>query len=296
MIDMQRLRVLREVAEHGSFSKAAAALLLTPSAVSQQIAALERSLGTAVVQRSARGTVLTEPGQMLVETADVIIAELLHTQEQIGRLTTGRTDRLTVATFASGGQHLLPAALTKLTAKHPDILLTVLEHEPDQSLLMVREGRADLALAYHFDGPPPVQPGDRSGLEWTPLMDDPMSIVLPAGHRLAGRSSIALGELADDRWVQGCMKIGEKLDKYAALAGFELQVSCHTTDYTFAQSLIAAGVGVGLVPYVAQVPPSPDLVVVELEPPRPTRYIGLITARRRRPQPLVQDLIAALRP
>src|SRR5688572_8231869 len=134
MIDMQRLRVLREVAQHGSFSKAAAALLLTPSAVSQQIAALERSLGTEVVTRGARGTVLTEPGQLLVETADLILAELRSTQEQIGRIANGHQRRLTVATFASAGMRLLPQALTRFTAAHPDAELTILEYDPEQSL------------------------------------------------------------------------------------------------------------------------------------------------------------------
>lgn len=293
MIDMQRLRVLREVAEHGSFSKAAAAMLLTPSAVSQQIAALERSVGTTVVERGARGAVLTEPGRMLVETADLVLAELRHTQEQIGRLATGHTDRLTVATFASGGQKLLPSALQRLAAKHPGIELTVLEFDPIDSIPLVRAGKADVALAYHFDGPPPVRRGDRSGLEWTPIMDDPMWIVLPEHHRLADRCSLPLAELSQERWVHGCLSIGEKLDLYAALAGFEIEVACNTTDYAFAQSLIAAGVGVGLVPEVALVKRK-ELVAVELEPPRPSRFIGVVTARRRHAHPLVQDLLSAL--
>jgi len=292
MIDVQRLRVLREVAEHGSFSKAAAALLLTPSAVSQQISALERSLGTAVVERGARGTQLTEPGRMLVETADVIIDELLSTQERIGRLTSGRVDRLTVATFASGGQRLLPAALQRFSASHPNVEFDVFESDPGDSIPQMRQGKADLALAYHFDGPPPITPADRSGLEWTAVMDDPMWMVLPRHHRFAGRSSIALAELGGERWVQGCVKINEILESYAALAGIRIHVSCNTTDYTFAQALIAAGVGIGLVPEVA-LTPNDQLMAIPLEPPRPSRYIGVVT-RKRRPHPLVKDLLKAL--
>jgi molybdate transport repressor ModE-like protein len=292
MIDMQRLRVLREVAQHGSFSRAAAALLLTPSAVSQQIAALERSVGTAVVERTTRGTVLTEPGRMLVDTADLILAELSSAQEQIGRMTGARTDRLTVATFASAGQKLLPRALRQLTQACPAIELTVLEHDPEQSIPLVQQGRADIALAYHFDGPPPVRPGDRSGLRWTPLLEDPMSIVVPAGHPLAGRASVALAELGDERWVHGCAGIGETLAVYAALADVEIRVACNTTDYAFAQALIAAGVGIGLVPQVAHTG-SPDLSVIPLQAPHPTRYIGLVTASRR-PNPLVDELIEIL--
>ncbi|MDP9864201.1 MULTISPECIES: LysR family transcriptional regulator [Streptosporangium] len=293
MIDVQRLRILREVARHGSFSRAAAALLLTPSAVSQQIAALERTLGTPVVHRSTRGAVLTEPGRLLVEAAETISAELRHTQEQIDRFTTGRAT-LTVATFTSGGRYLLPAALARFTADHPEVELTVLEHEPEGSLPMIREGRADIALAYHFDSPPPVRPGDRSRLTWTPLMEDPMSVVVPAGHRLAGRASVDLAEIVAERWVLGCLKTGDFLHRYATLAGSELRVSASTTDYFFAQVLVAAGVGIAMIPEVA-LRPSAELVAVPVGPPRPARYIGVAVARRRLTRPHVAALAEALR-
>lgn len=195
MIDVRRLSMLQAVAEHGSFNRAAGALLLTPSAVSQQIAALERGLGTAVVERSTRGVRLTEAGRLLVEAAGAIDAELRNAREQIGRLGADRP-RLTLATFTSGGRHLLPAVLARFAADHPEAELRILEREPEDSLPMVREGTADLALAYHFDGPLPVLPGDRSGLDWTPLMDDPLSVVLPDGHPLADRDAVDLAELA----------------------------------------------------------------------------------------------------
>lgn len=293
MIDVQRLRILREVALHGSFSRAAAALLLTPSAVSQQVATLERALGAPVVHRSTRGVALTEPGRLLVEAAETISAELRHTQERIDRLTSGRTT-LTVATFTSGGRYLLPAALARFTAGHPDVELTVLEREPEDSLPMVREGRADLALAYHFDEPLPIRPGDRSRLTWTPLMDDPMSVVMPAGHEFAGRASVDLAEVAADRWVMGCLKTGAFLHRYATLAGFELRVAASTTDYFFAQVLVAAGVGIALIPHVA-LRPSAELAVVPIRPPRPARYVGVAVAQRRLAEPHVAGLADALR-
>ncbi|WP_370418110.1 LysR family transcriptional regulator [Streptomyces sp. QH1-20] len=295
MIDVQRLRTLREVARSGSFNKAAAALLLTPSAVSQQIAALERTLGAQVVERSTRGVSLTEPGRLLVEAAEAISAELSHAREQIDRLATGRT-KLTVATFTSGGHRLLPPVLTRFVAEHPEVELTVLQKEPEHSLPLVREGRADIALAYHFDGPLPVRPGDRSGLDWVPLMDDPMSAVLPVGHRLADRASLDLAELVRERWVMGCMKAQAFMHRYAGLAGSELRVSASTTDFFFAQTLVAAGVGISLVPRVALDPSVGGVVVIPIDPPRPARYIGVATASRHRgrPQPHVEALLAAL--
>ena len=294
MIDVQRLAVLREVARQGSFNRAAVALRLTPSAVSQQVAALERSLGAPVVHRSTRGVELTDAGRVLVETGDAIAAELSHAEREIERLARSDSQRLTVATFLSGGQRILPAALSRFTAEHPHVELTVLEADTEESLALVRSGGADVALAYHFDGPPPVRPDDRSGLTWTPLTDDPMWIVLPRDHRLAGRSSVAMAELGNERWVHGCVYVGEAVEHYAALAGIEPRTACRGTDYLFAQALVRAGVGISLIPSVALTTDPEGIAVVMLEPPRPTRYIGAVLARRRRPQPLAQALVAAM--
>jgi molybdate transport repressor ModE-like protein len=293
MIDVRRLAVLREVARHGSFNRAAAVLRLTPSAVSQQISALERALGTAVVRRSTRGVELTDAGRVLTETGDAIAAELSQAEHEIGRLANARTERLTVATFTSGGQRLLPAALSRFTAEHPGVELTVFENDPEDSLPMVRTGAADLALAYHFDGPPPVRPGDRSGMTWTALLKDPMWMVLPAGHPLAGRDTLAIADLAGERWVHGCHGMGDTLDHYAALAGFEVRTACRGTDYVFAQSLVRAGVGISMIPQVALTADVAGLVTIPLEPPCPSRFVG-VALPRRRPNPLAATLLRAL--
>ncbi|MEU4426957.1 LysR substrate-binding domain-containing protein [Actinoplanes sp. NPDC024001] len=294
MIDSRRLQVLAEVAREGSFNRAAARLRLTPSAVSQQISALERATGTPVVRRSTRGVELTDAGRVLVETAEAIAAELLCAEREIAQLATARTERLTVATFTSGGQRLLPPALTRFTAEHPGVELTVIESEPEDSLPLVRTGAADLALAYHFDGPPPVRPGDRSGLTWAPLLEDPMWIVLPAGHRLAGRTSVTVAELAAERWVHGCMIVGDLLDHYAAMAGYQVRTACRGTDYQFAQSLVRAGLGISMIPEVALTADHSGLTAARLAPPGPCRYVGVATARRRRPNPLVDALLRTL--
>jgi len=294
MMDVRRLQVLAEVARHGSINRAATALHITPSAVSQQISALERGLGTPVIERSTRGVTLTEAGALLVETAEAVTAELSRAEHDLDRMTAADAARMTVATFTSGGQRLLPAGLRRLAAERPGIELTVLEQEPEDSLPLVRSGAADLALVYHFDGPPPVRPGDRSGLVWTPLMDDPMFVVLPADHPFAARDTVAIAELSGERWVHGCLEMSDTLDHYAALAGFEPRVACRSTDYVFAQSLVRAGVGISMIPQVALVADRGGLAAVPLEPPGPTRYVGVVTARRRRPDPLVTALLQAL--
>ncbi|KOX11410.1 LysR family transcriptional regulator [Streptomyces sp. NRRL B-3648] len=294
MIDVQRLRVLRAVADHGSFSKAATALHLTPSAVSQHIAVLERSLGAQVVARSTRGVALTPAGQIMVGAAESVAAELAQAKQQVEQLSTGRA-QLTVATFSSGGRHLLPGAIPRFMAARPGTLLHVREGEPEHTLPLVRQGAVDLALAYHFDGPLPLGPGPSSGLQWVSLLEDPLHVVLPEGHRLAGRESLDLAELATEPWVLGCLKTEAYLRRYAERMGFEPEVRGTTTDYFFARSLVAAGVGISLIPSITLVPAVPGVHTVPVEPPTPSRHIGVATIRRRGDQPLVAMFIQALR-
>ncbi|WP_235834428.1 LysR family transcriptional regulator [Actinomadura logoneensis] len=288
---MQRLRVLRAVAEHGSFNRAATALRLTPSAVSQHVAALERSLGTQVVTRSTRGVVLTPAGQIMFNAAESVTAELEHARRRVDRLGTGRT-QLTIATFTSGGRLLLPGALQRLTAAHPDTVLHVKEHEPETGLPLVRQGAVDLALAYSFDGPVPGRHGRT--LRWTPLLDDPLHVVLREDHLLADRDDLDLAELADEPWVLGCLKTEAFLRRYAEGAGFDPQVRGTTTDYFFARSLVGAGMGISLIPAIALAPRVPGLRTVPIRPPAPTRHIGVATIDRRRDHPHVATLIQAL--
>ncbi|MEU5950699.1 LysR family transcriptional regulator [Streptomyces sp. NPDC047525] len=293
MIDVQRLRVLRAVAEHGSFNRAAAALRLTPSAVSQHMAVLERSLGTQVVARSTRGVTLTQAGRIMVQAAESVTAELAHAQQQVERLGTGRT-QLTVATFTSGGRFLLPGALARLTEVHPDTVLHVREGEPEDSLALVRQGAVDLALVYHFDGPLPGRVGQNSGMEWTELLSDPLHVVLPEGHRLAGHAALDIAELEAESWVLGCLKTEAYLRRYAERAGFSPQLRGTTTDYFFARSLVAAGMGISLIPSIALSPEVPGVRSVPIKEPVPTRHIGAATIGRRRDHPQLATLITAL--
>ncbi|THA74529.1 LysR family transcriptional regulator [Streptomyces sp. A0642] len=293
MIDVQRLRVLRAVAEHGSFNRAAAVLRLTPSAVSQHVAALERGLGSQVVTRSTRGVTLTPAGRIMVGAAESVAAEIEHARRQVSELGTGRV-QLTVATFTSGGRLLLPGALTALTAAHPGTVLHVREYEPEDSLPLLRQGAVDLALAYHFDGPLPGQRGGGPALEWTPLLDDPLHVVLPQGHRLAGRETLDLAELAGEPWVLGCLRTEAYLRRYAGQAGFDPEVRGTTTDYFFARSLVAAHMGVSLIPSIALAPEVPGLCTVPVRPPAPARHIGVATLGHRRARTEITALVRAL--
>jgi DNA-binding transcriptional LysR family regulator len=296
LIDAHRLAVLREVARAGSFAGAAAVLHHTPSAVSQQIAALERGAGVVLVQRSTRGVTLTDAGRVLLATADAIHAELQVAGQQLRALQAGGPQALTVVTFPSAGEPLLAPALTALTAAAGEpVEVTVIEAEPDEALGSVREGQADLALVYHFHTPEPPRawaaaagPGT-----YTALVADHLRLLVPAGHPLAGRPAVSLAEFAGERWIHGWGEVGGVLDMLAAVSGFHPRVACRSSDYRFMSALVGAGVGVALVPGLALTgrPDVRDLPIT----PQPTRYVGAYLPKRHRPNPAARRLLAALR-
>jgi DNA-binding transcriptional LysR family regulator len=294
VIDVQRLQVLREVARAGSFAGAAAVLHHTASAVSQQIAALERSTGAPLVERSTRGVTLTEAGRVLLATADAVHAELRAAEQQLRELHANGPRTLTVATFPSAAEPLLVPALTRLAAARPDIEVTVVEAEPDDALAHLRTGDADLALVYHFHTRRP--PGQWSTIAgpgtYTPLLDDHLQLLVPTSHRLADRSAAAASDLAKDRWVHSWGDHGAALDALAAAAGFRPVVACRASDYRFMAAIVSAGVGVALIPRLA-LSDKPGVRALPINP-QPTRYVGAYQTRRRWIQPAADLLLTAL--
>src|SRR3954470_17741417 len=146
MLDVRRLRVLREVATRGSFSAAADALHFTQSAVSQQIAALEREAGTQLVDRTARGVHLTDAGRMLVGHADVILARLADAEAELEAMAGLRGGRLRLVAFPSAGASIMPAAISCFRERHPAVEVTLAPAEPDPAIEMLRAGEADIGL------------------------------------------------------------------------------------------------------------------------------------------------------
>jgi DNA-binding transcriptional LysR family regulator len=200
-----------------------------------------------------------------------------------------------VVTFASAGEPLLAPALTALTAADPPVEVTVIEAEPDEALGALRDGRADLALVYHFHTPQPPRawraaagPGT-----YTALVTDRMRLLVPASHPLAGQPAVTLADLAGERWIQGWGEVGAVLDSLAAVSGFRPRVACRSSDYRFMSALVGAGVGVALVSSLA-VSGRPDVRDLQVTP-QPTRYVGAYLPRRHRPNPAADRLLAALR-
>jgi DNA-binding transcriptional LysR family regulator len=295
LIDAHRLAVLREVARAGSFAGAAAVLHHTPSAVSQQIAALERGAGAVLVRRSTRGVTLTDAGRVLLATADAIHAELQVAAQQLRAMQADGPQALTVVTFPSAGEPLLAPALTALTAAGQPVEITVIEAEPDEALGSIRDGQADLALVYHFHtaAPPRAWPAAAGPGSYTALVADHLRVLVPAGHPLAGRPAVSLAEFAGERWIHGWGEVGGVLDMLAAVSGFHPRVACRSSDYRFMTALVGAGVGVALVPSLA-LTGRPDVRDLQVTP-RPARYVGAYLPKRHRPNPAAERLLAALR-
>lgn len=275
---------------------AAAELHHTPSAVSQQIAALERGAGVTLVERSTRGVTLTAAGRALLATADAIHAELQVAEQRLRAFQAEGPQSLTVVTFPSAGEPLLAPALVAMTAAadYP-VEVTVIEAEPDEALASIRDGRADLALVYHFHTrqPPRAWPAAGGPGRYVPLLADDFRLLVPATHPLAGKSVVSLAEFADERWIHGWSDPGEVIDMLTALSGFDPKVACRSSDYRFMSALVGAEVGVALVPSIAL---TGDSQVRALQiTPRSTRYVGAYLPSRHQPNPAADRLLAALR-
>ena len=249
-----------------------------------------------LVRRSTRGVTLTDAGRVLLATADAIHAELQAAAQRLRALTAEGPQALTVVTFPSAGEPLLAPALTAMTAAAaPPVEITVIEAEPDEALASVRDGRADLALLYHFHtaAMPRAWPAAAGPGRYIPLVADHFRLLVPADHPLAHQPAVSLADFAGERWIHGWGDVGDLTDMLAALSGFRPQVACRSSDYRFMSALVGADVGVALVPSLA-LTGSPQVRDLQITP-QPTRYIGAWLPRRHQPNPAAERLITALR-
>jgi DNA-binding transcriptional LysR family regulator len=278
MLDVRRLRVLREVAARGSFSAAAEALSFTQSAISQHVAALERETGTQLVERSPRGVRLTDAGRALVTHADAILGRIEDAEEELAAIAGLRGGRLRLACFQSVGATLVPRAVAEFHQRHPDVDLSMIEiEEPEAAREALKAGGIDLALVYDFEPIPTTLEGE---LDLTHLIDDPYDVVVPKGHRLAAKRSLSLAQLTDEPWVAstitcGCRQITERACQDA---GFKPRVAFECDETLAAQALVAAGVGVTILPRLALTTIHPGVVVRSLS--RSTPVVRRIWAAR----------------
>lgn len=200
MIDLRRLGALRELGRRGSLARTAEALHLTPSAVSQQLAALSRELGVPLIEREGRGVRLTGQAQVVLQHADLIAAQMERARADLAAWNHGRHGSVTIGAFSSAISGLLPAVLRALAETRPDIDIAVVEAEPPDLFTRLDAGQIDVAVAVDFAEAPPYT--DRRYTR-TGLLTDILDLALPADHRYAHLDRVPLRDLAADPWIVG---------------------------------------------------------------------------------------------
>ncbi len=247
MLAPHQLQTLRTVLATGSYAAAAAELRYTPSAVSQQMSALERATGLLLFERSAHSIRPTPHARLRAERAAEVLALLDGLDREVAAIARGETGRLRIGSFPTASARLLPGALAALRADRPGVEIEVDEGELADLLPRLLSGELDLALAYRYDTVPAGWP---AGLVETELLREPLSLLLPADHRLAGTGPLRLAALSGERWVAPLADSpgALNLDRLAARAGFVPRVSFRSNDSSVVRGLVAAGLGVALVP------------------------------------------------
>jgi DNA-binding transcriptional LysR family regulator len=271
MLNVGRLRVLKEVAYRGSFSQAAEALSYTQSAVSQQMAALEAETGLALLERHPRGVTLTAAGQALVGHAEGILARLEAAEAALSAIAGLRGGRLRMASFPTAGATLMPLAIANFRSSYPEVELSLAEGEPEAIVPRLRAGELDLGLLFEFAGESLLP----DGMVRVELLQDPMYLALPHAHPLAARKDLRLEALRKEAWIQTsrASPCARHVVRSCHAAGFEPNVTFESDDYQTVQGLVAAGVGVALIPELALSVLRHDITIRALSPRPPVRQV-----------------------
>lgn len=280
-VDLNQLQVLAAVAKHGTMTGAAEELLYTPSAISQQIKRLESEVRVQVLERHARGVILTEAGKLIVARAEVIQAQIQGLKNDLEDLAGARAGSLRLGVFPTFAASILPAVMIRFRAMYPNINLEIQSSReaPLRELLESRE--VDMTLVWDY----PWNRVNDPGLVTKPLMLDRTVLLLPQSHRLAARSLVSIADLSEERWVVRAQghPTREVIERCGEANGFKPQIAVETNDYPELQAMIAAGLGVSLCPALAIQPLRSDVVVRQVESSVPSRQISTAYATGRQP-------------
>ncbi|MFE6157578.1 LysR family transcriptional regulator [Streptomyces sp. NPDC056486] len=294
MIEARRLHILRAVADHRTVTAAAAALYLTPSAVSQQLTALEQETGHRLVERGARGVRLTPAGEILLSHTNAVLAQLERAEAELAAYDSGEAGTVTVASFATGIALVVGPALARLASGAPGIRVRVQDAEGDASLPMVLDRQVDVAVAVEYRGAPGA---DDPRLTRVPLYVEPFDAVLPETHRLAAVERVPLAELAKDAWIGPFA--GNPCHDVVILAceaaGFQPLLEHWSDDFRAVVALASAGMGVALVPRSALRGMDVSGVVIRpVEGVAPTRRVFAAVRCGAEEHPLIRPVLDAL--
>jgi DNA-binding transcriptional LysR family regulator len=288
MLDVRRLRMLREVSLHGTIRAAAKSLSFTPSAVSQQLSALERDLGVELLERRGRSVHLTPAAHALVERTEQILVQLTAAEDEAKAIATATETPLRVASFPSAAATIVADAV-----RENGLEVRILEADPQLGLARLRGGEVDLAILWEYDFVP-LEPG--AGIELVPLLDDPIQVVLTASHRAAAETSLELADLAGEAWIDSTTlsSCHPFLRRACNAAGFEPRVAAETNDHRSLHHLVASGVGLALVPLLSQLDLPASLVARPIRTNPPKRRIHAAFRTDSSEDPRVRRLLERL--
>jgi molybdate transport repressor ModE-like protein len=294
MLDVKRLRILSEVSCKGSFSAAAESLYLSQSAVSQQVATLEREVGMPLLDRANGGPTLTAAGEALLKHTDAVIARLEEAERELSSIAGLEAGRLRIASFPSASATLVTGALSAFRAKYPGIELHFSEYEPEDSLPQLRRGELDVAVIFDYPALPAEVDRD---VENELLLTESMHVALPRDHPLAGAEAVNLADLADEAWLCGSRPSSCAEIVYLACqaAGFEPKVSFESDDYSVQQGFVAGGLGVTLLPDLALATLRSDVVVRPIKPETPERRVWAAIRGAGSRSPAAVEMVAMLK-
>ncbi|MEO7058684.1 MAG: LysR family transcriptional regulator [Lapillicoccus sp.] len=294
MIDAAGLRVMRAIADEGSFTGAAVALGYSQPAVSQMVRRLEQRSGTVLVERIGRNVRLTEAGQVLARHAVGVLAALSAAEEEVAAIAGLRAGRVRLMAFPSSSASLVPRALSLVKKRFPDITVTFSEGEPPESLAALRDGDCDIAVAFAYEGGDIARGEDLDLFVSTKLLDDEVRLAVPKDHPLAGAGEADLADFAAESWIAGCPRCRGHLLTLARQAGFAPTVSFETEDYVAVLGLVSEGLGVALVPdLILAAAHNTDVATLSLKPAS-RRAIHAVTTEDLQRVPAVKATMDAL--
>jgi len=298
MLDLRRLRLLRELNERGTIAAVADALQYTPSAVSQQLAILEREAGVPLLERAGRGVRLTDAALVLAEHAGALLERAALAEAELAAAAGTVIGRARVAGFQSAALLLALPAFEALGRSAPRVRCELVEAEPEQALPALALGDLDLVLGDEWEHQPWQLPG---GLERHELLADRVRLVLPRRHPVARRhpEAVPLAELADAAWAAGHAGMGweEMVQRTCReLGGFEPDIRHRANDATVALALVARGLAVTLLPALPiEVLRPPGVALRPLAERALARRIFAVTRRADAARPSTRALLAAVR-
>jgi len=284
--------VLQEVVGRGSFSAAAESLHLSQSAVSQQIATLEREAGIPLLERTSAGPKLTAAGEALMEHGDAVICRLEEAERELARIAGLEGGRLRLSSFPTASATLMTRALSEFRKRFPKVELEFKEDEPEDSFPALKRGEFDLAVVFDY----PSFPLDFSrDVEAELIYEEPMRVALPPGHPLASAKSVRIEDLADEDWLCGALPSSCRAQVIGLCreAGFEPRISFESEDYGVLKGFVAGGLGVTILPELAGDHPGIELRAVRGR--RPVRRVWAVTRESDARPPAAEQMLGILR-